>query len=73
MVPDTGDRIALCLSSTLDPALYDESLTLVTQVPAGWTGCSAVQGGAAAECQVTEGMAVFDALPDRGAVVLSRE
>ena len=73
MVPDTGDRIALCLSSTLDPALYDESLTLITQVPAGWTGCSTVQGGAAGNCIITEGTAVFDALPDRGAVVLSQE
>ena len=55
------DQMILCLSSTLDPALYDEELTLKTQVPADWTSCSLNQGGELRDCDVEAGVARFEA------------
>jgi len=73
MVPDTEEPIVLCLTSTLDPVLYDEALTLTTLVADDWTLCVAEQGGASLPCGMAGGAATFDAVPDRGAVVLRPE
>ncbi len=70
MVPDTDELIVLCLSSTLDPVLYDEGLTLTTRVPDDWTDCVAAQDGDSIPCSIADAVATFDAVPDRGALVL---
>ncbi|MBW2264418.1 MAG: hypothetical protein JRG91_20830 [Deltaproteobacteria bacterium] len=73
MIPDTDERIVLCLSSPLDPALYDESLTLMTELPGGWISCIANQDGVSTTCRIDGTTAFFEALPDGGAIVLSQD
>ncbi|MBN1771774.1 MAG: right-handed parallel beta-helix repeat-containing protein [Deltaproteobacteria bacterium] len=56
------DEVIVCLGSgDLDPALYDEPLTLQSVVPSPWTACTAVQGGAPRECRLAGGVASYEA------------
>jgi hypothetical protein len=66
-----GDELILCLTSALDPALYDEPLTLGSVVPSSWTGCAASQGGEALGCRLEDGVAWYEARLDRGDIHLS--
>jgi len=43
-VASTTPNIIVNLTSTQDPALYTFPLTLITQVPSGWTYCKVTQG-----------------------------
>jgi len=70
---DDGSALQLCVRSDLDPALYDEPLTFVTQVPADWTDCQALQSGTDGDCRLAGGTAQFEARINGGPVVLSHE
>ncbi len=65
------DELILCLTSVLDPALYDEPLTLMTEVPSSWGGCTVTQGGETRDCSLQAGVAFFEAGLDRGDIRLS--
>lgn len=65
------EAIGLCLTSSLDPALYDEPLTLMTEVPAGWASCNATQGGVSIPCRIDGDVAVLEAGLDRGDILVS--
>lgn len=61
---ESGDKkIVLTMKSEMDPALFDEPLTLVTKVPAGWTACTVTQNDHVIRVAVIDGEAKFDALP----------
>jgi peptidoglycan/xylan/chitin deacetylase (PgdA/CDA1 family) len=64
-------RIKLSLTSTADPALYDQPLTLLTQVPADWTAARVSQGETTATVPVKDGVAMYDALPGGGDIMLT--
>ena len=66
-------QLELCLSSELDAALYDEELTLITEVPGSWTGCAISQGGVEGSCRLLGSTAHFEARIDAGVIVLSPE
>ena len=63
-------EIRLSLACAADPALYDEPLTLVTQVPAGWKSCIMAQPGTNATLAVAQGAVRYDALPDGRTITL---
>jgi len=65
------DELLLCLSSSLDPDLYDDPITLMTEVPSSWTDCEAAQGGETLECRLEGGVAFYEARPDRGDIYLT--
>ncbi len=61
MATQDEGQLVLCLTGALDPDLFDESLTLLTEVPEEWNGCSLSQGGVSGSCQVVGTTARFDA------------
>ncbi len=72
-VPSASDGVVVRMLSSLDPAHYDEPLTLLTNVPASWGDCTASQCGRAVECSVQDGQAVYDARLGEGDIMLQRE
>lgn len=66
------DRIRLALKSELDPALYDEGLSISAKVPSDWKRCQIVQGAGQSTVPAPEGTVLFTALPGGGEVVLQR-
>jgi hypothetical protein len=64
------DELVVCLTSDLDPALYDEPLTLRSAVPPTWAGCAAAQGGEPLDCRLEGGTASYEARLDRGDIRL---
>ena len=63
-------QIQLTLASQADPKLYDQPLTLTTQVPAAWKKCRVTQGGRTATVEVANGTARYDAVPGPDPIAL---
>ncbi|OGV63786.1 MAG: hypothetical protein A3K19_05000 [Lentisphaerae bacterium RIFOXYB12_FULL_65_16] len=59
-----AQEIRLELTTQADPQFYDHPLTLVTQVPAGWTQCEIVQGTSKVTGQAAGGAVRYHALPN---------
>ncbi|MBD3322090.1 MAG: hypothetical protein GF350_13410, partial [Chitinivibrionales bacterium] len=71
-VPATGaGHIRLSLKSDMDPDLYDEPLTLITEVPANWSMCTVTQGGKSDAYQVSNGSVMYNAVPGNEEIVLT--
>jgi peptidoglycan/xylan/chitin deacetylase (PgdA/CDA1 family) len=65
-------QIAISLAVKTDPALYDAPLTLVTQVPAGWTRCTIAQGAnPPVEATAVGGSLRYAVKPTAGAITIS--
>ncbi len=73
LAANDGASLSLCLTSELDPALYDEELTIITEIPGDWTGCTVSQSGQTGDCRVVDNTAQFEARIDAGPIVLSAE
>jgi len=65
-------KISLTLACSVDAKFYDQPLTLVTTLPAGWTTCSIDQGKRHAEAYVSAGTVRYDALPGEEPIVITR-
>ena len=70
VVGKDDQRIRLTLSCQADPKLYDQPLTLTTQVPAAWKKCRVTQGERKAVVEVVGGAARYDAVPCSTPIVL---
>ena len=71
----SSDQMVLSLTDTLDDAIYDQPLTLRSEVPSGWSTVSVQQGsGSSTEVRpVVEGtrwVIYYNAVPDRGLITL---
>ena len=55
--------IALELTCSVDPELYDGALTLITEVPKSWTKATVTQNDKNTEVEVKDGFLKYDALP----------
>ena len=55
--------IALELTCSVDPELYDGALTLITEVPKSWTKATVTQDDKNTEVEVKDGFLKYDALP----------
>ena len=59
-----GNGIQLELKSSADPQLYDQPLTLITEVPVHWRECNVSQGSVQSRVPVVNGTLAFDAAPN---------
>ncbi len=64
--------IRLNLISDTNPEYFDYPLTLVTEVPSGWAYCHVRQGELQGIYAVNSGKVMYDALPNRGDIILTR-
>lgn len=71
-VSTTPAAIRLKLTSAADPELYDQPLTLLTQVPADWKNAAIRQGDVHTTVAVKDGLARYDALPGGPEIELTR-
>ncbi len=66
-----ASEIKLTLSCDADLSLYDQPLSLVTQVPSVWKRCKVAQGGKSTTVDVVDGQARYEARPGADPIVLS--
>ncbi len=67
----TANGIQLELKSSADSELYDQPLTLVTEVPATWGACTIAQGETTVLATAVNGTLTFDALPNGAPISIS--
>lgn len=65
-----GNRISVELTHPLDPAMYDQPLTMRTAVPSSWKKATVKQGGKVQIVGVKEGSITYDLMPNKGAAVI---
>jgi len=70
VLESSSNVIRLNLETGLDTNLYAEELTLMTRVPDDWAEVVVIQGKQSSVIQVSDGIAQFDALPDRDEIVI---
>ncbi len=70
LLKQSEQEIQLSLTTQADPQLYDQPLTLTTQVPAAWKKCQVSQGAAQSVTPVNDGTVRYDALPGAAPVTL---
>jgi len=70
LVENNSEVIRLVLTSGIDPEYYDYPLTLITEVPAQWKYCHVNQGQIQGIYPVQSGKVMYNALPNRGEIVL---
>jgi len=70
---DSPKSIRISLTADVNPALYDQPLTLVTMVPADWKKCRVVQGSSQATVTVENGKVTYDAMPGGVLITLTPE
>lgn len=70
-VSTSSREIKLTLSCDADASLYDQPLSLATQVPASWKRCKIAQGGKETIVDVVNGRVCYHALPGTPPIVLS--
>lgn len=63
-------RIRIRLTTGLSPELYAEPLTLITQVPAGWSVVAVKQNGQSKPFHAGNGALQYEVVPDRGEIEL---
>ena len=63
--------IQLNLVADTDPELYDYPLTLITEVPQDWDFCHIDQGNLQQIHLVESGKVMFEAIPNKGAIILT--
>ena len=71
-VQDAG-KIRLTLACSADAKFYDQPLTLVTTLPAGWTTCSIDQGQRHADARVCAGTVRYDAIAGDEPIMITRK
>ena len=64
-------KIELELTDTLDDTMFDHVLTIKVDIPDSWTTVSATQDGKTIEAFIEDGFAYVNAVPDRGAIVVT--
>ena len=60
----------MSLTSELDVELYNEPLTLITEVPLDWTSCEVTQAGQKIRYEVVGGFVQYEAVPGLGEITL---
>ncbi|WFB35160.1 polysaccharide deacetylase family protein [Kiritimatiellota bacterium B12222] len=73
VLSQTDTHLTLELSTSLDPALYNEALSLKTKVPQSWKKVQVVQGDAVTEVDAHQGIVLYDALPGSEPITLTRK
>ena len=75
VLSSSSNRIVLTLTDSLDDAIYDQPLTIRSEVPSGWNDVTVQQGSSSTVVQShVEGptrVIIYNAVPDRGLITLS--
>ena len=76
LISSTATSYAISLTDTLDNSIYDQTLTVRTNIPANWAGVRVKQGGAVLASRIETGdggkYVYYNALPDAGDIVISK-
>src|SRR3990172_9512937 len=74
VLSSSNDQIVLSLTDTMDDAIYDQPLTIRSEVPSSWVTATVQQGSSTIEVNSTvEGTTTviyYNAVPDRGLITL---
>ena len=70
IVRASANEIHVALSTKTDPVLYNFPLTLITNVPFGWTTAVVTQGSIKVKVPVINRTVMYDALPSAGDIVI---
>ena len=73
VVAQEASSIRLRLTASVDLALYDEPLSLITAVPGAWKACRVSQAGRTVTVKVVAGTVRYEALPGRDEILLTRD
>lgn len=73
MVSATDTRIEISLTSTMNATLYNQPLTLITDVPSSWSSVRVTQGATAKSYAAQNGKLTYDAVPGNVIIVLDRQ
>lgn len=63
-------RIRIRVTTGLDTEIYAEPLSLITEVPTGWSAVRVTQDGRSKTYRAKNGKLLYEATPDRGNIVL---
>jgi hypothetical protein len=63
-------RIRIRVTTDLDTELYAEPLSIITEVPTGWSAVGVAQDGRSKTYYANNGKLLYEAIPDRGDIVL---
>ena len=76
LVSSSDAQIVLNLTDTLDDAIYDEPLTIRSEVPSSWAKVNVQQGSSASTVtsvvEATKTVIYYNVVPDRGFITLSK-
>jgi hypothetical protein len=76
LVSSSDEQIVLSLTDTLDDAIYDEPLTIRSEVPLSWANVHVQQGSSAntvpSVVEDTKTVIYYNAIPDRGFITLKQ-
>jgi PKD repeat protein/peptidoglycan/xylan/chitin deacetylase (PgdA/CDA1 family) len=74
VISNSNDMIVLSLTDTLDDAIYDQPLTIRSEVPSSWVTATVQQGGNTIDVipavEGTTTVIYYNAVPDRGLISL---
>jgi hypothetical protein len=69
----SNQRIRLNLNTDVPLELFDEPLTLITEVPPHWTSCKVNQAGQTNVYEVKDGFVQYEAVPGLGEITLTQD
>jgi peptidoglycan/xylan/chitin deacetylase (PgdA/CDA1 family)/lysophospholipase L1-like esterase len=76
LVSSSDEQIVLSLTDTLDNAIYDEPLTIRSEVPSSWANVNVQQGSGAitvtSVVEDTKTVIYYNVIPDRGFITLKK-
>jgi hypothetical protein len=69
----TNQLIRLNLNADVALELFDEPLTLITEIPTHWTSCKVNQAGQTNVYEVEDGFVQYEAVPGKGEITLTQD
>ncbi len=72
LIESKPDTITIDLKSDADTKIFDQPLTLKTSVPTDWTKCVVKQNEKEFNCDVTDGIIKYDAIPGNGMISIKK-
>jgi hypothetical protein len=63
----------LNLNADVALELFDEPLTLITEIPTHWTSCKVNQAGQTNVYEVEDGFVQYEAVPGKGEITLTQD
>ncbi|MBQ3573698.1 MAG: polysaccharide deacetylase family protein, partial [Clostridia bacterium] len=68
----TDNSMVIGVEDDLDNSIYDAELTINVTLPSGWTAATVSRGGNAIASSVKNGKVIFNTLPDKGDITITK-